>query len=553
VGDDSSNLTDALEDRKGFQATRPWPVLDRAARHGLAGEFLALIEPQSEADPVALLLQFLIAVGSAVGPSAYFAVEGAQHRANLFGLLVGQTSKARKGTSWAHVTAVMEQADQNWASARIRSGLSTGEGLIWEVRDPIHKQESVRDKGRIVGYEDIVVDPGVENKRLLVVESEFARILRVMGRDGNVLSEVLRQAWDLSNLRVMTKTSPASATGAHISIVAHVTQEELRRELDHVDVANGFLNRFLIACVKRSKLLPEGGNVDRQALVNLGRRVAHVVETASVLGELRRDDACRERWYEVYPWLSEPTGGLAGAVVSRAEAQVTRLALLFAVLDQSSVIQVEHLNAGLAIWAYCEASARYLFGDSTGNALADRIERILREAHPDGMVKDQLHGALGRHVRGDKLDHGLQLLAGLGRAYCRREPTGGRPREEWFWAPSHLAPWVQQATETWHAYFGPAMTDGQISSVLRPMMDDPETDPEIAREAVKWYCEFRPYRDYHGTFANWGPGDTRAPNMAGVTPHDLAASWPFWYGIAAEVRTRQRHPLYNRPELFRRA
>ena len=94
-----------------------------------------------------------------------------------------------------------------------------------------------------------------------------------MARDGNTLSAIIRDAWDRGDLRSMTKNSPAVATGALISIVAHITLQELRQELTGTDAANGFANRFLFACVRRSKCLPDGGEVDLSPLASrLARR-----------------------------------------------------------------------------------------------------------------------------------------------------------------------------------------------------------------------------------------------------------------------------------------
>ena len=144
------------------------------------------------------------------------------------------------------------------------AALSSGEGLIWAVRDEIEKQEPIRDKKKtITGYQTVIEDKGVADKRLLVIEPEFASVLRVAGRDGNTLSTVYRQAWDSGLLRVLNKNSPVKATGAHISIIGHITRDELLMELSNNDKVNGFGNRNLWLCVQRSKFLPDGGDVDR--------------------------------------------------------------------------------------------------------------------------------------------------------------------------------------------------------------------------------------------------------------------------------------------------
>src|SRR5262249_33688502 len=120
---------------------------------------------------------------------------------------------------------------------RVGSGLSSGEGLIWEVRDPITKRERVKEKGQPVRFEEVEADPGVTDKRLLVFEPEFANVLRMIERQGNILSAVLRMAWDSGSLRTLVKNNPARATGAHVSLIGHVTAEELHRYLSTTEVA----------------------------------------------------------------------------------------------------------------------------------------------------------------------------------------------------------------------------------------------------------------------------------------------------------------------------
>src|SRR5207247_3820982 len=118
-----------------------------------------------------------------------------------------------------------------------------------------------RGTGRIKEDQMVVTDQGVTDKRLLTYEPEFASTLKVAGRDGNTLSARIRLAFDLGDIGTLTKNSPIKATNAHISLIGHVTKDELLRYLDSTEMANGFANRILWICVQRSKLLPEGGQI----------------------------------------------------------------------------------------------------------------------------------------------------------------------------------------------------------------------------------------------------------------------------------------------------
>jgi 5S rRNA maturation endonuclease (ribonuclease M5) len=409
-----------------------WPELNRLAVRGVLGDLVRAIEPHSEADVVALFIQGLIAFGSTLNRAAYFSAEADRHHMNLNAVMVGETAKGRKGTSWGYVRRIFAAVDPDWATTRVLNGLSSGEGLIWAVRDEITKDEPVREKGRPTGeYQTVVVDRGITDKRLLVLESEFASTLRVMGRDGNTLSAVIRQAWDFGDLRTMTKNCPAQATGAHISIIAHITKDELCRLIEASEASNGFCNRFLWLCVRRSKSLPEGGLFDETALAPLIQRLHAAVRFGRGTGELRRDEGARAIWLAVYPELSEGKPGLLGAVISRAEAQVMRLACLYALQDMSYVVGPEHLTAALALWEYCEASAKYIFGQRLGDPIADELLTALRKHH-DGMTRTDIRDWFGRNRKAYEIDRGLTLLAKQGLAKMEESQSGGRPTERWF-------------------------------------------------------------------------------------------------------------------------
>ncbi len=405
-----------------------WPTLAPEALHGLAGAAVRLIEPHTEADPVALLVQFLLAFGSCIGRSAYYLAEADKHAGNLFAVLVGVSSKGRKGTSWGHIRRLFESVALAWTASRVLSGLSSGEGLIHAVRDPVEKEEKNKKTGEM---ETVLVDAGIEDKRLFVMESEFASVLRQTQRDGNTLSATLRNAWDTGTLRSMTKNSPAQATGAHVSIVGHITRDELRRDLAETETANGFGNRFLWVCVRRSKELPFGGDIDSVDFAPLLSSLQDALTHAGQMGRLSLDATAREVWGAVYHDLSTGKPGLLGAMTSRSEAQTMRLALLYALLDKDTAIRAEHLTAALALWEYCEASARYIFGDSLGDRVADDILRALRE-RPEGMTRSDLRELFGRNQSSERVGQALALLVEHGHARAEKQATEGRPVERWF-------------------------------------------------------------------------------------------------------------------------
>jgi hypothetical protein len=403
----------------------PWPEMAPDAYYGLAGDIVRTIEPESESDPVALLIQLLAMAGNAIGRLPYYQVESDRHRGNLFLAMVGVSAKGRKGTSMGRIRAVVRTADETWDDERLKGGLSSGEGLINEVRDPTHKWNPKESAFELV-------DPGIRDKRLMIVEPEFAGVLSVAERPGNTISPLIRRAWDGDKLATLTKNSPLCATGAHISLIGHVTEEELRARITRTDLANGFANRFLFMLIKRSKELPFGGALDDAGILRLGRELADVLAQAQSFGRVSMTAAARTKWAAVYSALSAGVPGLLGAVTARAEAQTVRLALLYALLDGRGEIDIAHLQAALAVWEYAEASAAHIFGNALGDPVADEILIALKNAGARGMSRTAIRDLFGRNKSGDRIGAALKLLVTRGRARFESRSTGGRPMEVWF-------------------------------------------------------------------------------------------------------------------------
>ena len=247
-----------------------------------------------------------------------------------------------------------------------------------------------------------------------------------MKREGNDLSPVLRKAWDRGELRSLVKNDPTKATGAHVSIVGHVTSLELRGHLTATEIGNGFGNRFLWICVQRSKMLPSSPDFDSAVLAPVYERLRQAVRFAS-FGETRRTAAAEELWHSVYPSLSRERYGVAGSLLSRAAAQVMRLAMIYSLVDLSDRIEERHLLAALECWRYVEDSVEYVFGQKIGDETADSIHDALK-AVPDGMTRTQLSSHFNRHKAKGEIDHGLRILLEAELIEQRREQKKtGRP------------------------------------------------------------------------------------------------------------------------------
>jgi len=276
------------------------------------------------------------------------------------------------------------------------------------------------------------VDNGVEDKRLLVIEAEFASPLRVARREGNILSGTIRLAWDKGNLGNMTKQTSVRATGAHISIIGHITRDELLREFSAAEGHNGLANRFLWVCVRRTKFRPLGGRLKRDISDALASRLKGALVFGCKTGEVRLTKRAKKLWCQkVYPKLGAEVPGLLGAVISRAEPQVLRLSIIYALLDNSMFISPKHLQAANAVWRYCADSARFIFGDALGDATADSLLAHLRQ-NEKGFTRNEIREIFSRNRSEREISNALRLLKEYRFVRCVREETGGRPSERWF-------------------------------------------------------------------------------------------------------------------------
>jgi hypothetical protein len=231
----------------------------------------------------------------------------------------------------------------------------------------------------------------------------------------------------------MTRNSPLTATGAHVSIVGHITPLELRQELKTTDMASGFINRFLLVLVKRRHLLPVGGRLDDGIRKQLVERFRAAAAHARDVEILTRDADAQAHWIDVYEHLTRARLGLVGAICNRAPAHVLRLSALYALANGSTTIQRSHQEAALALWTYAEASASMIFGQRVGHRLANFLLELMR-SEPTGVTRTQIRDALGRNRHADEISEALQLLKDLGLATCVTElSTSGAGRHTVRW------------------------------------------------------------------------------------------------------------------------
>jgi hypothetical protein len=413
-----------------------------AAFTGPIGETVLALEAQVETCREALLAETLVFFGNVLGRTAHVRVARTHHYANEFVVLVGQSSRSRKGTVRDVAVDLVGFADPVWQERGVLSGATSGEGIIAAVRDPTRKRRRANRKEKAdadlaaqidsEGYLVEVLDEGVEDKRAVFDEAELSSVFKVALREGNTLSERFRKFYDKGSDQITNKNSPMRATAAHVSINGHITREELRARLTELDSANGWANRFVYVATRRVRRLP-GHVIGDFDLAELAQPLGEAIVWARASEpELAWEESAWKDWCRFYAAVPDDVHGIAGALAARAEAHVLRFAIIYAVAERSSEITFAHLDAALAVWDYCERSIAWAWDGMIGNADADRIVEGLLVAGESGLSRTAVRDLFSHDRKAAAIDVALALLRDAGVAVRGLVETGGRPAE-WWW------------------------------------------------------------------------------------------------------------------------
>ena len=386
------------------------PQLPPAALYGLPGEVATTLAESSGADPAAVLVTFLALLGNAAGPQPHARFGGAEHPARLFAVLVGDAATGRKGTALAAVENLFAEADPDWATDRVLYGLQSAEAMI-----------------------DKVADDYSNDCRVLIVETEFGRLVETMARTGT-LSAQLRNAWDGRTLQRTTTKFTRRASRAHVSLLAMITPEELLRHHKRLAQAGGLESRILfVYTAPAADISPFADTADHRPLAGRVRTVLEASREAVMnntdpisryLLTLRGiqprtvlpvDDAVVGAWGTAVKARLPEAGEAFRSLHSRAESQVIRLAAAYALADRSLEITPAHTEAALALLSYCAQSAEVVFGVPVAQlpprvnpSHTAKIVRHLHDRYPEWTARDEIgSGVLHGNVPADDIESAL--------------------------------------------------------------------------------------------------------------------------------------------------
>ena len=371
---------------------------------GHVGDMARLIAPHVAWDPTAFVAQTLVAVGNWLGFRHYIAEEATNRHPNLFLALVGGTGSG-KGTSYRWTDWVMRALDAQWSDERVTTAVGSGEGLLAKITDPV---VTLNAKG-----EEVVAIEGSPDKRVLYLEEELGSLFSKMVSQ-ETLEKMITKAFDSGRLETTTKKEAMTCNEPHVSIIGHITPDELTSRLEARLIDNGFSNRWLYCVIKPTQVkfdsvTPqqiEGLTAVRDELVGQLQRFSFSGADEFVFTPDAHDAYMQTARY----LFDNPHTGAMEKQDARSRPLMFKLSIIYAAMDGSNKVELHHFLAARSFWAYCSRSARSFFGQKSGNENVDRFMEMWRFQGYEPVTITEISDMFQRNMNAGKRNQMLSVL-----------------------------------------------------------------------------------------------------------------------------------------------
>jgi len=212
------------------------------------------------------------------------------------------------------------------------------------------------------------------------------------------------------------------------------------------DVSNGFLNRFLFVWAERTGLVPIPNRMPDDLVKDLAEVTLRIVRWARGNYPATQNTRCidlspeaRALYIRVYPSLSGGEGPeRVATLLERVAPYTLRLAMLFAITDETQTIEVKHLRAALSWTAYCTESVTYIFATEEdqaehrrlSTAAAHLLEWLANRPGKRSSRSEVIRTCFKGHVSKVDLDDVLRSLAADGKLRVTQEGETGKGKRK---------------------------------------------------------------------------------------------------------------------------
>lgn len=426
---------DTIQDEMDY--VKSPPKINKDAFWGLLDDMANVATANTEANKIAVAVNTMAMLAAVLGrEDITYPFGDSQTDIRPSFLIIGATGVG-KGISENLPRRVFDKADQilrdknpvPHMSLNIHNGgLSSGEGIAHAIRDPSDQKDK----------DGNLIDEGVIDKRLLVIEPEFSNVLAHCKRDGNTLSSVIRNLHDGIDIKPLTKSNKTKASRPHVVIVGHITPCELLDKISKTDIANGFLNRFMMLHIRLEKLVAAPTRTEEQYVNGLADDVVRIIQFIR-LGVTMTEAPCFTEYFEKeYPKLRQPkVSGVIQTLFARAPQYARMLAMMFALMDTKTRIEKTHLQAAIYWLEYWKNSIAYIFQEEAKErelertqVLADKVHVAIREIYKQKgrCSQTDISDYFNRNKTKKELRGAIEYLLGQTPALITEEtekPSGG--------------------------------------------------------------------------------------------------------------------------------
>ncbi len=366
----------------------PFPSIENK----LCNQYMQILEDVTEAPRSYHLFTFLTIVGMLVGRSAYISWGADKIFPNLWTMIVGHTGRARKSSTINKGRAILNDIAPD---VQVLSSLSTWEGLLSAMQ---------RSNDNIV----------LRNEVTIVCMSEFDGFLKKTRQDS--IAHLIPQLCDLydcqADVRSVTKGNPLVVKNPFFSILAGIQPEVLEKSFQSNDVHGGFAGRFIYVYDVSDKEIPIPiWNKQKEynaLLMELNAiKITNTKERAYAIS-----DDCIEIWNLFYHTYRTPNGDppLLLQLNDRMQNHVLKIAMLFAILDESDNIDKKHLVDAVSIGYWLMYNNRKLFG-MLGISEQQRIEQKIIDLIGVGVCnRREIFQSLSGRITGRDFDYAITGL-----------------------------------------------------------------------------------------------------------------------------------------------
>ncbi|MFC7719709.1 DUF3987 domain-containing protein [Nonomuraea recticatena] len=406
------------------------PVPDEIIYRGIIGDAVRLIDPHTEADPAAVFASGLTYFSQAVGPRPYVKQGGLKHPLILWALIVGNSSKGKKGESRRSIHSLFRQAFEEYFedddSPFMMDGIPQSGATL--VRTLAEQQE--------IATEELCVWDRPDGFPVLAFDEEWATVMQATKKD-KPLATYLRKLWEGKNkishrISQNGKTVRATIDKPHMCILGHITPEEMRLTLGQADIAGGTINRFLCFASEKSKKLPFGGGLDEKEQAKFALRLRRFIERGQRVAAVEMTAEAAKYWVQLYDELDAmmEQGQEMEKWIGRAHPQVLRIAGLYALTTHEGVdppkVTVDNFKSAMALLRYSIESVKYAMGDIGGNKRGQIAAKILDLLSEGPINSADLNKGLGGRTPKTVIRAAMVELRGRAFVYNNPKPSGGR-------------------------------------------------------------------------------------------------------------------------------